>query len=152
MGPTVWITRRAGSCPAVVATASPVGRPSRSDPARKARHAARISGPPARWMAPSTPPPPSSDELAAFTMASTACVVMSPRTIWISGTVTSVHAMPAERAYLERLRRARDQMSAQGVDVLLVSVGADLPYLTGYEAMPLERLPMLVLPRAGEAT
>jgi Xaa-Pro aminopeptidase len=35
--------------------------------------------------------------------------------------------------------------------VLLVSVGADLPYLTGYEAMPLERLTMLVLPRAGDA-
>src|SRR2546430_454370 len=52
----------------------------------------------------------------------------------------------------ERLRRARDQMRAQGVDVLLVSVGADLPYLTGYEAMPLERLTMLVLPRDGDAT
>jgi hypothetical protein len=30
-------------------------------------------------------------------------------------------------------------MEASGVDVLLVSVGSDLPYLTGYEAMPLER-------------
>ena len=38
------------------------------------------------------------------------------------------------------------------VDVLLLSVGADLPYLTGYEAMPLERLTMLVLPRDGDAT
>ena len=28
--------------------------------------------------------------------------------------------------------------------MLLLSVGADLPYLTGYEAMPLERLTMLV--------
>src|SRR5438270_10796841 len=52
----------------------------------------------------------------------------------------------------ERLRRARDQMRAQGVDVLLLSLGADLPYLTGYEAMPLERLTMLVLPRDGDAT
>jgi len=43
-------------------------------------------------------------------------------------------------------------MSAQGVDALLVSVGSDLPYLTGYEAMPLERLTMLVVPRDGEAT
>jgi Xaa-Pro aminopeptidase len=42
-------------------------------------------------------------------------------------------------------------MAELGVDVLLVSVGADLPYLTGYEAMPLERLTMLVLPRAGDA-
>ena len=38
------------------------------------------------------------------------------------------------------------------MDVLLLSVGADLPYLTGYEAMPLERLTMLVLPRDGHAT
>ena len=37
-------------------------------------------------------------------------------------------------------------MDELGVDVLLLSVGADLPYLTGYEAMPLERLTMLVLP------
>lgn len=43
-------------------------------------------------------------------------------------------------------------MADAGVDVLLLSVGADLPYLTGYEAMPLERLTMLVLPRDGEAT
>jgi Xaa-Pro aminopeptidase len=42
-------------------------------------------------------------------------------------------------------------MAELDVDVLLLSVGADLPYLTGYEAMPLERLTMLVLPRAGHA-
>lgn len=43
-------------------------------------------------------------------------------------------------------------MAASGVDAVLLSVGADLPYLTGYEAMPLERLTMLVLPREGDAT
>ena len=43
-------------------------------------------------------------------------------------------------------------MAAQGVDVLLLSVGPDLPWLTGYEAMPLERLTMLVVPRDGDAT
>ncbi len=43
-------------------------------------------------------------------------------------------------------------MAEQGVDVLLLSVGRDLPYVTGYEAMPLERLTMLVLPRDGDAT
>jgi Xaa-Pro aminopeptidase len=42
-------------------------------------------------------------------------------------------------------------MTEIGVDVLLLSVGAELPYLTGYEAMPLERLTMLVLPREGDA-
>jgi Xaa-Pro aminopeptidase len=52
----------------------------------------------------------------------------------------------------ERVARARDRMAELGVDVLLVSLGADLPYLTGYTAMPLERLTMLVLPRDGDAT
>jgi Xaa-Pro aminopeptidase len=52
----------------------------------------------------------------------------------------------------ERLERVRSRMTELGVDVLLLSVGADLPYLTGYEAMPLERLTMLVLPRDGDAT
>jgi Xaa-Pro aminopeptidase len=42
-------------------------------------------------------------------------------------------------------------MTELGVDALLLSVGADLPYLTGYEAMPLERLTMFVLTREGEA-
>ena len=52
----------------------------------------------------------------------------------------------------ERIQRARRLASKQGIDVLLLSVGADLPYLTGYEAMPLERLTMLVLPVHGDAT
>ena len=43
-------------------------------------------------------------------------------------------------------------MAELDVDVLLLSVGPDLPYLTGYTAMPLERLTMLVLPAAGDAT
>jgi Xaa-Pro aminopeptidase len=43
-------------------------------------------------------------------------------------------------------------MADLGVDVLLLSVGADLPYLTGYEATPLERLTMLVLPVDAHAT
>jgi Xaa-Pro aminopeptidase len=54
--------------------------------------------------------------------------------------------------FLDRLARARTAMTTHGVDTLLVSVGSDLPYLTGYEAMPLERLTMLVVPREGEAT
>ncbi|MCU1371514.1 MAG: putative dipeptidase [Ilumatobacteraceae bacterium] len=43
-------------------------------------------------------------------------------------------------------------MAEQGTDVLLLSVGPDLPWLTGYEAMPLERLTMLVVPVDGDAT
>src|ERR1700754_3320219 len=54
--------------------------------------------------------------------------------------------------YLDRLDRVRKGMAEQGVDVILLSVGPDLPYLTGYEAMPLERLTMLVLPRDEDAT
>jgi Xaa-Pro aminopeptidase len=38
------------------------------------------------------------------------------------------------------------------VVVLFLGVGAPLPYFTGYEAMPLERLTMLVLPQRGDAT
>lgn len=55
-------------------------------------------------------------------------------------------------AYLDRMDRARRRMHEAAIDVLLVSVGRDLPYLTGYEAMPLERLTMLVLPKEGDAT
>jgi Xaa-Pro aminopeptidase len=54
--------------------------------------------------------------------------------------------------YLDRTERVRALMTEQGIDVLLLSVGHDLPYLTGYLAMPLERLTMLVLPRDGDAT
>ena len=43
-------------------------------------------------------------------------------------------------------------MDRHGTDCLLVSVGSDLPYLTGYSAMPLERLTMLVLPADDEPT
>jgi Xaa-Pro aminopeptidase len=50
-----------------------------------------------------------------------------------------------------RIARVRARMEELGVDTLLLSVGPDLPYLTGYDAMPLERLTMLVLPRAGDA-
>jgi Xaa-Pro aminopeptidase len=46
----------------------------------------------------------------------------------------------------------RDAMREAGVDTLLLSLGADLPWLSGYEAMPLERITMLVLPVDDEAT
>ena len=53
--------------------------------------------------------------------------------------------------YPARLERARALLAAHGVDALLLSVGADLPYFTGYRAMPLEQLTMLVLPADGPA-
>lgn len=46
----------------------------------------------------------------------------------------------------ERVARVRARMDQLGIDALLLSHGADLPWLTGYRAMPLERLTMLVLP------
>ena len=54
--------------------------------------------------------------------------------------------------YLDRLARVRAAMAERDIDTLLLSVGHDLPYLTGYTAMPLERLTMLVVPRDGGAT
>ena len=45
-----------------------------------------------------------------------------------------------------RLTRVREAMRAAGVDALLLSLGADLPWISGYTAMPLERLTMFVLP------
>ena len=54
--------------------------------------------------------------------------------------------------FADRVARLRHRMEELSVDVTLLSVGPELPWLTGYTAMPLERLTMLVLPRAGEAT
>jgi Xaa-Pro aminopeptidase len=54
--------------------------------------------------------------------------------------------------YEERLTRVQQQMRLHDVDAVLLSVGHDLPYVTGYHAMPLERLTMLVVPREGIAT
>lgn len=51
--------------------------------------------------------------------------------------------------YVERLERAGVAASVAGVDALLIGVGSDLRYLTGYAAMPLERLTLLVVPAAG---
>jgi Xaa-Pro aminopeptidase len=54
--------------------------------------------------------------------------------------------------YRDRMAAAQDLANRRGVAGLLVGVGADLRYLTGYAAMPLERLTMLVLPATGRAT
>jgi Xaa-Pro aminopeptidase len=51
-----------------------------------------------------------------------------------------------------RRTRARVRARELGIDALLVTPGADLRYLTGYDALPLERLTCLVLPSDGEAT
>ena len=75
------MTCDAGSSWPRVIFAEPVAQPP------SVRHSARSFGPAARWIAPSTPPPPRSDVFAALTIASTASVVMS-------ATVTSSRAGP----------------------------------------------------------
>src|SRR3954451_8715834 len=48
-----------------------------------------------------------------------------------------------------RIQRAQSAMAAAELDALLVAPGPDLRYLTGYDAHPLERLTVLVLPAEG---
>lgn len=50
----------------------------------------------------------------------------------------------------DRMRTAVTGSAARGLDAMLVSPGPDLRYLTGYSAIPLERLTCLVLPVRGE--
>ncbi|MGI8983664.1 MAG: M24 family metallopeptidase [Acidimicrobiales bacterium] len=54
-------------------------------------------------------------------------------------------------AFASRMQAVRDRMERLDVDTVLLSQGADLPWLTGYVAMPLERLTMLILPLQGDA-
>jgi len=61
-------------------------------------------------------------------------------------------SLTSESTFQSRLERARAEMARTGVDALILSLGHDLPYLTGYLAMPLERLTLLVVPRDGEAS
>ncbi|WP_091089105.1 M24 family metallopeptidase [Micromonospora nigra] len=51
-----------------------------------------------------------------------------------------------------RLAAAQRATAAAGLDALLLSPGADLRYLTGYDAHAGERLTLLVLPAHGEPT
>ncbi|MEV6510459.1 Xaa-Pro peptidase family protein [Streptomyces sp. NPDC051642] len=53
---------------------------------------------------------------------------------------------PADLYPADRLHRAQQATARAGLDALLISPGADLRYLTGYDAKPLERLTCLVLP------
>ena len=67
-------------------------------------------------------------------------------------TVAERPAMPAER-FEARLAAAGRAADEAGFDALLIGVGADLRYLTGYNAHESERLTMLVVGRAaGSAT
>jgi Xaa-Pro aminopeptidase len=57
----------------------------------------------------------------------------------------------AVEARARRLDLVRARMAEMDVDALMLSLGADMPWLTGYVAMPLERLTVFVLRSDGEA-
>ncbi|MEY9841095.1 M24 family metallopeptidase [Streptacidiphilus sp. EB103A] len=59
-------------------------------------------------------------------------------------------AHDAELYPVDRIVRAQKAAAEAGLDALLVSPGPDLRYLTGYQALPLERLTCLVAPASGE--
>ena len=59
--------------------------------------------------------------------------------------------IPAER-YRDRIAAAQALADEAGLVAILVGVGADLRYLTGYPAMALERLTMLVIPVSGSSS
>ncbi|HET9344855.1 MAG TPA: Xaa-Pro peptidase family protein [Candidatus Limnocylindrales bacterium] len=65
-------------------------------------------------------------------------------------TVDERPTIPAAR-HEQRLAAAASAATDAGFDALLIGVGADLRYLTGYAAHESERLTMLVVPRQGDA-
>lgn len=52
--------------------------------------------------------------------------------------------------YIRRTNRLKASMVDRGVDITVLSVGADLPYFVGYEAPQSERLTALVAPADGD--
>jgi Xaa-Pro aminopeptidase len=58
--------------------------------------------------------------------------------------------MTSHAASSDRLSHARKAVADAGLGALLVTPGPDLRWLTGYEALPLERLTCLVLPSDDE--
>ncbi len=63
------------------------------------------------------------------------------------GSAATTLTIPAER-FARRLAIVQRAAADAGLDALLVGVGADLRYLAGYAALPLERLTLLVVPAA----
>ncbi len=63
----------------------------------------------------------------------------------------STRSIPAAR-YGERIARAQSLLPEQDASALLVGVGAELQWLTGYAAHALERLTMLVIPADGTSS
>jgi Xaa-Pro aminopeptidase len=59
-----------------------------------------------------------------------------------------VRQIPADR-FATRLAACRELVAARGFAALLVGVGPDLRYLTGFAGEPMERVTLLVVPRDG---
>ncbi|MEZ4595895.1 MAG: aminopeptidase P family N-terminal domain-containing protein [Chloroflexota bacterium] len=59
--------------------------------------------------------------------------------------------IPATR-YADRIARAAAAIGESGLRGLLIGVGPELEWLTGYDAKALERLTLLVLPADGDAS
>ncbi|HSL77379.1 MAG TPA: aminopeptidase P family N-terminal domain-containing protein, partial [Candidatus Limnocylindrales bacterium] len=66
-------------------------------------------------------------------------------------TIADRPVIPASR-FAERLDRAAAATDDAGLAAMLVAVGSDMRYLTGYEAMPLKRLTVLVLRPGADPT
>ena len=60
---------------------------------------------------------------------------------------TSIYIVTTHELYpADRLEHVREATAAAGLDALLLTPGPDLRYVTGYDALPLERLTCLVVP------
>ena len=54
-----------------------------------------------------------------------------------------------EASYLARRQKVEHLLASSGVEKMLLTLGRELPWLTGYEAMPLERTTCLVVDSSG---
>jgi Xaa-Pro aminopeptidase len=65
-------------------------------------------------------------------------------------TATDPTAAAGALVTIDRVRAARDLAGEAGLDLLVLTPGSDLRYLTGYNAHAMERLTALAVPREGE--
>lgn len=66
-------------------------------------------------------------------------------------TLVGVTTTSSDLYPVSRVADVREAAAAAGIDALLLTPGPDLRYVSGYDALPLERLTCLVVPAGGEA-
>jgi Xaa-Pro aminopeptidase len=76
------------------------------------------------------------------------CEVNVVRAGYSSRVVTDT--APAALVTIDRVHAAREIAAETGIDLLVLTPGSDLRYLSGYHAHAMERLTALVVPREGE--